>query len=102
MFGKFAPALNSAVCWKLLYYEIIIDNIRQSARNLLLFSMSGIFRDYTPQILCYEYFAKSILYVIPIVLKSKNYLNLNLNKFKFFYSFSTLNLDTKSKYNPLF
>jgi hypothetical protein len=92
---QIVPALNLAICWK---HFLILES--QSAGNLLLFSMSGIFRDYTPQILCYESFAKSIIYAIPIVLKPKNYLN--LNRFKFFYSFSTLRLDTKSKYNPLF
>jgi len=38
------PALNSAICWKLLY------NITQSAGNLLNLNLLGILRDYTPEL----------------------------------------------------
>jgi heme/copper-type cytochrome/quinol oxidase subunit 1 len=44
------PALNSAICWKLL-------EITQSAGNLEFTSFTGILRDYTPQILCCKSFS---------------------------------------------
>ncbi len=44
------PALNLAICWKLLYY---FDNLRQSAGNLLSLDFLRIFRDYTPELTFY-------------------------------------------------
>ena len=46
--GKFSvvPALNLANCWKPLY------KITQSAGNLLDLNLLGIFRDYTPELIC--------------------------------------------------
>jgi len=39
------PALNSAICWKLFYF-----NETQSAGNLLDLNLLRIFRDYTPEL----------------------------------------------------
>ena len=46
--GGFAPALNLAICWELL------NNLTQSAGNLLELKILGILRDYTPEIICYS------------------------------------------------
>src|SRR6266487_791938 len=40
----FAPALNLANCWEFLFFLI-----KQSAGNLLDYSLLGFFRDYTPE-----------------------------------------------------
>jgi hypothetical protein len=49
--GKFVlPALNSAICWKL--FSLIKFNDIQSAGNLFYLSLIGIFRDYTPELIC--------------------------------------------------
>lgn len=40
------PALNLATCWKLL------NNLTQSAGNLLDLNLLGFFRDYTPEFIC--------------------------------------------------
>lgn len=53
--GEILPALNSAICWKLFYF-----NDTQSAGNLLDFNLWNlldfnflrIFRDYTPELIC--------------------------------------------------
>lgn len=46
--GEFLPpALNSAICWKLFYF-----NETQSAGNLLDLNFLRIFRDYTPELIC--------------------------------------------------
>ena len=46
--GKFIlPALNSAICWKL--FSLIKT---QSAGNLFYLDLIGIFRDYTPELIC--------------------------------------------------
>lgn len=42
------PALNLANCWELLY----VNKITQSAGNLLDLNLFGIFRDYTPELIC--------------------------------------------------
>ena len=42
------PALNSAVCWKQLYYL----NVTLSAGNKENFSFFWILRDYTPELMC--------------------------------------------------
>jgi len=44
------PALNSAICWELFY--IFNFNETQSAGNPLDLSLTGIFRDYTPELIC--------------------------------------------------
>ena len=41
------PALNLAICWKLLYIYLT-----QSAENLLNLNFIGIFRGYTPEFIC--------------------------------------------------
>ena len=40
------PALNSAICWKLFHFET------QSAGNLFDLNLTGILRDYTPELIC--------------------------------------------------
>lgn len=45
------PALNSAICWKLLY---VLLETRQSAGNLLTFRLAGLLRDYTPKLICFS------------------------------------------------
>ena len=57
------PALNSAICWKLFYF-----NETQSAGNLLDLNLLRIFRDYTPELICCN--------ILPI---SQIKLNNNLN-----------------------
>ena len=44
------PALNSAICWELFYFLNI--NKIQSAGNLFYLNLIGIFRDYTPELIC--------------------------------------------------
>jgi len=44
------PALNLAICWKLLWFEIT-----QSAGNLLDLNLSGLLRDYTPEFIFINY-----------------------------------------------
>lgn len=46
----FAPALNSAICWKLLAF--IQVKLWQSAGNLSVLWSIGILRDYTPEFVC--------------------------------------------------
>jgi hypothetical protein len=43
-FNNIAPALNSAICWELLNY-----NLTQSAGNFIDLNLFRIFRDYTPE-----------------------------------------------------
>src|ERR1700709_2498278 len=43
-FYNIAPALNSAICWKLLNFHLT-----QSAGNLIDLNLLRIFRDYTPE-----------------------------------------------------
>ena len=57
--GLFAPAINPAICWKLF-------NQTQPAGNLLDFNLIGIFRDYTPELICC---------IIPIKFSNKKDLN---------------------------
>lgn len=45
------PALNSAICWKLLMTTF--ESSRQSAGNLLDCDLVGILRDYTPKLISY-------------------------------------------------
>ena len=45
---KFAPALNSAICWKHFLNKLVES---QSAGNLLDLNLLGILRDYTPSII---------------------------------------------------
>lgn len=102
------PALNSAICWKQLY----LNNLTQSAGNLIEINLLGILRDYTPQILCCDYFSNAIFPFITIhnrpvgniFIKNKNYLNPSEgnDNFKFLQLFSSNCLDFKPKYNPLF
>ena len=65
------PALNSAVCWKQLYYL----NVTLSAGNKENFSFFWIFRDYKPKLMC------CIIYLITISfyrLSSISWTNKNL------------------------
>lgn len=43
--GGILPALNPAICWEMLYF-----NITQSAGNLQDLNLIGILRDYTPEL----------------------------------------------------
>ena len=54
------PALNLAICWKLLYNYVCIS---QSAGNLEA-ETQGILRDYTPKYFCYS------LFVLPVFCRS--------------------------------
>jgi LAGLIDADG endonuclease/Cytochrome C and Quinol oxidase polypeptide I len=47
------PALNSAICWELLLYIIII---RQSAGNIIVLRQWRILRDYTLKLICSKLF----------------------------------------------
>ena len=47
------PALNSAICWKLLKFKYL--KLRQSAGNLKGLSLLGILRDYTPEFMCRKF-----------------------------------------------
>lgn len=64
------PALNLAVCWKLLYY-----NTSQSAGNLGT-KILGILRDYTPKYFCYKtfklYFFHRLIHTHPVESTNKN------------------------------
>jgi len=60
----FLPALNSAICWKLFYL-----NETQSAGNLLNLNFLGIFRDYTPELICCN--------ILPLSQVKSNYKNLS-------------------------
>lgn len=46
------PALNPAICWKLFYLNFYTLNITQSAEYLFDLDLLGIFRDYTPELIC--------------------------------------------------
>lgn len=56
--GKFVPALNLAICWKM--WNI---NFTQSAGNLLSLHFLGVFRDYTPEFICYTVLDLNYYYV---------------------------------------
>jgi len=45
--GSILPALNSAICWKMFYF-----NETQSAGNLLDLNLLRFLRDYTPELIC--------------------------------------------------
>lgn len=77
------PALNLAICWKLLYY---FDNLRQSAGNLLSLNFLGILRDYTPELICCS--------ILPVSQLKTNKTDKDLR----FFDESNLNL---TKYNLL-
>lgn len=54
------PALNMAICWKLLF--ILNYWIRQSAGNQKCLSIFEILRDYTPELICCKYVLNPKLY----------------------------------------
>lgn len=72
----FAPALNSAICWKLLIFG-------QSAGNLINIKISRILRDYTPKFI-------------------NNKKILNLVKDKRYYQFSNENFIDTHNFHPEF
>lgn len=43
------PALNLAICWKLLYQVLFFFDLRQSAGNFFYLNQDWILRDYTPE-----------------------------------------------------
>lgn len=64
--GEFVPALNPAICW-----EPSFLNMTQSAGNQLDLSLTGILRDYTPELICYK--------ILPSMqLKGRSFKDLNL------------------------
>lgn len=46
------PALNSAICWELLYFKYL--NLTQSAGNSLNLNIMEILRDYSPELISYN------------------------------------------------
>ena len=75
------PALNSAVCWKQLYYL----NVTLSAGNKENFTFFWILRDYTPELVCcivclitISFYARSQIYINKILLFSSLDYNTNL------------------------
>ena len=69
------PALNSAICWEL--FSLIKLNEIQSAGNLFYFNLIGIFRDYTPELICCNILPLSQVKTNP----SLNYKDLSDSKF---------------------
>jgi LAGLIDADG endonuclease len=45
------PAINLAICWKLLYQVLFLFDLRQSAGNFFEFNQIWILRDYTPEVI---------------------------------------------------
>jgi len=72
IFNYILLALNSAICWKLLF--MLKMWIRQSAGNHKYLSVFEILRDYTPELMCYKNILNQKLYF-----NSLNYLNNNNN-----------------------
>lgn len=75
--GGILPALNSAICWEMFYF-----NITQSAGNLQDLNLIGILRDYTPELtVVNSIFLIKLNYStnsLPIEdINSKNYINNN-------------------------
>jgi hypothetical protein len=75
--GKFVPALNLAICWEPSYLDMT-----QSAGNQLDLSLTGILRDYTPELtVINSIFLIKLNYStnsLPIEnINSKNYINNN-------------------------
>lgn len=62
-----APAWNLANCW-----ELLLINIRQSAGNLLNYNLLGIFRDYTPELIFYNYLVPNLCSISVISITNKN------------------------------
>lgn len=58
-----APALNLAICWKhFLYFNIYgLELESQSAGNLIDLNQLRIFREYTPEVICWECGTTTIL-----------------------------------------
>lgn len=68
-FYNIAPALNSAICW-----ELLTNNLTQSAGNLIDLNLLRIFRDYTPEFFfCLNCLNSSVqISSLPIIKFSKN------------------------------
>lgn len=45
------PAINLAICWKLLYQVLFLFDLRQSAGNFFELNQIWILRDYTPEVI---------------------------------------------------
>jgi hypothetical protein len=73
------PALYLAICWKLLLRLKIL--IRQSAGNQTHLSVFEIFRDYTPELMCYKNIFNSRFYFSSLnCLNNKNGINNSKNE----------------------
>ena len=70
--NNIAPALNSAICW-----ELLNNNLTQSAGNLIDLNLLRIFRDYTPEFFfCLNYLISSVqVSSLPIIKFRKNQSN---------------------------
>lgn len=75
------PALNSAICWKLFDNYSLFQT--QSAGNLLDLNLLGIFRDYTPELICCNVLPMSQLKTKKVDKHSRfsDLSNLNLTKY---------------------
>nr|YP_009517218.1 LAGLIDADG homing endonuclease [Myochromella boudieri]AYE93139.1 LAGLIDADG homing endonuclease [Myochromella boudieri] len=76
------PALNLAICWKSFLYYLIES---QSAGNLIDLNLLGIFREYTPEIICCNSIllnaSNSSNYLDSSILSTKRQLLLEKNNF---------------------
>ena len=72
------PALNSAICWE-LFDLLLYFNQTQSAGNPLDLNLTGILRDYTPELICC------------IILPLKQVKNSKINNLRLFNSSSKYN-----------
>lgn len=70
--NNIAPDLNSAICW-----ELLNNNLTQSAGNLIDLNLLRIFRDYTPEFFFYinSIFQVSSLPIIKIIKNKNNFSN---------------------------
>jgi len=64
------PALNWAICWKLINIYLYLW---QSAKNLKHLDASRIFRDYTPRSIYYENFLRLRKYLLKVINFNFNY-----------------------------
>jgi len=76
-------ALNSAICWKLLFTANMWT--RQSAGNQKYLGIFEILRDYTPELMCYKNILSSKLYFSSLnYSNSKNINNYNNDNFSYY------------------
>lgn len=85
---QIVPALNLAICWKM--WNI---NFTQSAGNLLSLHFLGIFRDYTPEFICYTVLDLNYYYVSIFRFINSN-INRRILKYYTNYALNKNNLNT--------